>query len=235
MGTPKAAKRPAPKKVPKKKRAPKAMSGQQQDKLQETRDRKMTSVTQALKDGKIDTGDFATPEKGVLDPTDFDKFEVENRPTMTEVQRISKIICEHLDEHYSSGGKYEWVTGFFLEKDPRANGQGRYQALTTEMIGPAWSTQLQHELGLTIYNGALCWNGRGTFERHIICVKTKVLQQRQLVAKEEAMNQQLSQPEQVGNERMGALEVKEETKRVPLQPGKPGDGLEDEGGTVNTD
>jgi hypothetical protein len=50
---------------------------------------------------------------------------------------------------------------------------------------------------------------------------------RQLTAKEEAMNQQLSQPEQVGEERMGRLEVKETVKRVPLTPGKPGDGLEE--------
>ena len=235
MATAKAAKRPAPKKAPKKKRAPKALSGQQKDAINSAEDRKLMSTTQKLKDGKIDHGDSADPERGVLDPTDFDKFVAESRPTMNETQRISKVICEHLDEHYSKGGKYQWVCGFFLEKDPRANGEGKYQALTTEMIGPAWSTQLQHELGLTNYNGALCWSGRGTFERHIICVKTKQLQRRQHVAQEEAMNQQLSQPESVGGERVGALEVTEKTKKVPLMPGKPGDGLEDEGGTVNTD
>lgn len=236
MGTPKAVKKkPAPKKAPaKKKRAPRGLSTVQKDAIDSAEDRNLTSVTQKLKDGKIDTGDFATPERGVLDPTEFDKFEIEHKPTMTEVQRIQKIICEHLDEYYSRGGKYQWVCGFFLETDPRANGEGKYQALTTEMIGPAWSTQLTHELGLTIYNGALCWNGRGTFERHIICVKTKQLQERQILAQEEAMNQQLSQPEPVSKERVGRLEVTEETKKVPLYPG--GDGKNDEeSGTVNPD
>ena len=211
----------------KKKRAPAALSGLQQDKVQETRDRKMTSIPQALKDGKIDTGDFATPEKGVLDPNDFEKFEVEHRPTMTEVQRIQKIICEHLDEYYSRGGKFQWVCGFFLEKDPRATGSGKYQALTVEMIGPAWSTQLQHELGLTEFNGALCWNGRGTFERHIICVKTKQLQERQLLANEEAMNEQLRQPDTSANMKTGRIEVTETTKRLPLKH-PVGDGSDEE-------
>lgn len=221
------------KKPTKQQRAPAALSGLQADKVQETRDRKMTSVPQALKDGKIDHGDSASPERGVLNPEDFDKFTIENRPTLNETQRISKIICEHLDEHYSRDGKYQWTCGFFAEKDPRAKGQGKYQALTTEMIGPAWSTQLQHELGLTEYEGALCWNGRGSFERHIICVKTKQLQERQLLATEEAMNQQLRHPEAVADERVGRLEVKEKTTRVPLAPGRDGD--ENEGGTVNTD
>ena len=229
MGTPKAAKRPAPKKktTPKKKRVPKGLSTIQQDAVQGAEDRKLVSVTQQLKDGKIDTGDFATPEKGVLDPSDFDKFEIETRTTMNETQRLSKVICEHLNEYYSRNGKYEWSCGFFLEKDPRAQGKDGFQALTTEMIGDAWSTQLTHELGLTNYEGALCWNGRGTFERHIICVKTKQLQTRQLTAKEEAMNQQLSQPEPVSKERVGRLEVTETVKKVPLMPGKPGDGLDE--------
>jgi hypothetical protein len=225
--TPKRRPKPSGKPIQKKKRAPKGMTGPQKDALASAEDRKLTSVTQKLKDGKIDHGDAASPERGVLDPADFEKFEIETRPTMNETQRISKVICEHLDEHYSRGGKFKWTCGYFLETDPRANGDGGFQALTTEMIGDAWSTQLTHELGLTIYNGALCWSGRGTFERHIICVKTKELQMRQLTAKEEAMNQQLSQPEQVGEERMGRLEVKETVKRVPLTPGKPGDGLEE--------
>jgi hypothetical protein len=233
MAAPKAAKKfPAPK-TTKKKKAPAALSGTQADALQSTRDRKMTSIPQALKDGKIDTGNFASPEKGVLDPRDFDKFEVEHRPNMTETQRIAKIICEHLDEHYSAGGKYQWVCGFFTETDPRSKGESKYQALTTEMVGPAWSQQLTHELGLTVYEGALCWNGRGTFERHIICVKTKQLQQRQLLAKEEAMNQQLSQPE-VDKAKVGRLEVKETVKKLPLIPGR--DGIEElESGAVNPD
>jgi hypothetical protein len=228
MGTPKKAKRPAPKKTTaKKKRAPKGMTTVQQDALASAEDRKLTSVTQKLKDGKVDHGGAADPERGVLDPLEFEKFEIETRPTMNETQRLSKVICEHLNEYYSRGGKFTWTCGFFLESDPRANGEGGFQALTTEMIGDAWSTQLTHELGLTNYNGALCWSGRGTFERHIICVKTKELQTRQLLATEEAMNQQLSQPEQVGDERMGRMEVKETVKKVPLTPGKPGDGLDE--------
>ena len=66
------------------------------------------------------------------------------------------------------------------------------------------------------------------FERHVICVKTKQLQMRQLLANEEAMNQQLSQPEPVSKERVGRLEVTETVKKVPLYPGGDGDTETDE-------
>jgi len=220
--------------APKKTRQPKSLSGAQQDALQAARDQKLTSVTQALKDGKIDHGDAASPTRGVLDPAEFDKFEIENRPTMNETQRLSKVICEHLNEHHNPTGEYEWTIGFFVPEDPRANGGDGFKTLTTEAIGEAWSTQLQAELGLTIFNGALCWNGRGTFERHIICVKTKQLQERQILAKEESMQQQFRQPESVAGERMNRLKITEKVKKLPVMPVKE-DGNSNDGGTINAD
>ena len=217
---------------PKRKKAPAGMTGAQKDAVQNIEDRKLTSVTQQLKDGKIDHGDIAdpSPTKGVLDPESFDKFSHEFRQTGSETQRMSTVICEHLDEHYSSGGRYEWTTGFFLETDPRAAGADGWQALTREMIGPAWSSQLQHELGLTEYNGALCWSGRGTFERHVICVKTKQLQGRQLQAIAEASNQMVSRPVEVGGREMGRLEIDEKVTRerlVSVRDGESVDGVQD--------
>jgi hypothetical protein len=204
------------------------MSGAQKDAVQDVQDRKLASVPQALKDGKIDHGDIAdpSPHKGVLDPESFDKFSHEFRQTGSETQRMSQVICEHLDEHYSSGGRYEWTTGFFLETDPRASGADGWQALNREMIGPTWSSQLQHELGLTEYNGALCWNGRGTFERHIICVKTTQLQARQLQAIAEASQHMVSQPPEVGGKEVGRLEIDEKVTRERLVPGRDGDSME---------
>ena len=233
---------PAAKKKPgpKKKRQPAALSGTQQDAINSMRDRNLDSLPQKLKDGKTDPGDSADPSPGrgthgdgLLNPEEFEKFTIANRPTMNETQRISKIICEHLDEFYSRGGKFQWTCSFFLQTDPRANGAKGFQALTTEMIGEAWSTQLQHELGLTVFNGALCWNGRGTFERHIICVKTKQLQERQLIAEEETSKQQLRHPEAVAGERMGRMEVTEKVQKLPLVPVSQ-DGNPNDGGTQHT-
>ena len=213
---------------PKAKRAPAGMSGAQKDAVQDIRDRKLTSVTEQLKDGKIDHGDSAdpSPTRGVLNPESFDKFSHEFRQTGSETQRISTVICEHLDEHYSAGGKYEWTSGFFLETDPRAAGSDGWQPLTKTMIGTSWSSQLQHELGLTDYNGALCWNGRGTFERHIICVKTKQLQERQLQAIAEASQQMVGQPIEAGSAEVGRLEINEKVTRERLVSVRDGESVE---------
>jgi hypothetical protein len=227
--------------APKKKRAPAGLSGTQNDAIQSMRDRNLDSLPGKLKRGEIDPGDSADPTPGrgtfgdgVLDPEEFEKFTIANRPAMNETQRISKIICEHLNEFYSRNGKFQWTCGFFPPTDPRAAKGDGFQPLTTEMIGEAWSTQLQVELGLTVFNGALCWNGRGTFERHIICVKTKQLQERQLLAKEEASKQQLRHPEAVAGERMGRMEVTERTTKLPLVPVSQ-DGNPNDGGTLTPD
>ncbi len=213
---------------PKPKKAPAGMTGAQKDAVQDITDRKLTSVPQQLKDGKIDHGDIAdpSPHKGVLDPEAFDKFSHEFRQTGSETQRMDTVICEHLNEHYSSGGKYQWTTGFFLETDPRAAGADHWQPLTEEMIGPAWSSQLRHELGLTVYNGALCWNGRGTLERHIICVKTKQLQERQLQEIAEASKQMVSRPVEVGGKEVGRMEIDEKVTRERLVSVRDGESME---------
>lgn len=215
------------------KRKPAALSTVQQDAVQSVRDRKLDSVTEKLKTGKIDHGSAASPTKGVLDPREFDKFEVETRATLTETQRIQKVIVEHLNEEYSRGGKYQWTCGFFLETDARAKGESGYKALTEEMVGKAWSTQLRSELGLTIYNGALCWNGRGTFERHIICVKTKQLQKRQILANEEASMQALTQLDVTADGKKNRFDIKEKVKKLPVIPmNEPQDGQSVESGTM---
>lgn len=213
---------------PKPKKAPAGMSGAQEDAVQDVRDRKLTSVTQQLRDGKIDHGDIAdpSPTKGVLDPEAFDKFSHEFRQTGSETQRISTVICEHLNENFSRGGKYQWESGFFLETDPRSQGADGWQPLTAEMIGSAWSSQLQHELGLTDYNGALCWSGRGTFERHIICVKTKQLQERQLQTIAEASQQMISGSATVGDAEVGRLKIKEKVTRERLVAMRDGESIE---------
>jgi len=206
--------------VKKKKKVPAAMSTVQKDALQSADDRKLTSLSQKIKDGKVDHGDAADPSpgRGVLDPEKFDDFNHEFRATGSETQRMAKVICEHLDEYYSRNGKYQWTTGWFLETDPRSQGTEGWQALTPAMIGEAWSTQLQRELGLTVYNGALCWNGRGTTERHIVCVKTKQLQAKQLESMAESAEGAIRQPEKVAGKDVGTLEVTEEIKRLPLVP-----------------
>lgn len=221
---PKAAKNRKPQNPPKrKKRAPAGMTGAQKDAVADMHDRKLASVPQAMKDGKVDPGAAADPIQGVLDPRAYDAFEADHKSTGSETKRISTVICEHLNEHHSRGGEYQWVSGFFLETDSRSQGDEGWQGLTTEALGPAWSTQLQRELGLTEYNGALCWNGRGTTERHVICVKTKQLQQRQLEAKAEASEQMISQPSQVDGKEVGTLQVTEEVKKLPVVPVRDGD------------
>ncbi len=211
----------AKKKIAKrKKKAPAGMTGVQRDAVADMHEKKLASVPQALKDGSIDHADAADPSegRGVLDPEKFDEFSHEFRATGSETQRIAKVICAHLDEHYSAGGRYTWEAGFFLETDPRSQGAEGHQVLNRKMIGDAWSEQLQHELGLTEYEGALCWMGRGTTERHIICVKTTQLQERQLQATAEASQHMISQPEGVGGKNKPLLEIDETVKKLPLVP-----------------
>ena len=209
---------------PRKKKAPQGMTTVQQDAVQDMKDKKLSSVPAAMERGEIDPGaDVADPQRGVLDPAAFDDFEAEYKSTGSETKRIKTVICEHLDKEYSRGGKDKWTAGFFLETDPRSQGEGRWTALTPQMIGSVWCTQFQRELGLTLYNGALCWNGRGTTERHIVCVKTIELQQRQLEAKAEAANQLISQPDPVDGKAVGTLEVAEKVKKLPVVPVRDGD------------
>jgi len=216
-------------------RVPAAMAGVQKDALQDARDQKLTSVSQALKDGKIDHGESARPGKGggVLDPREFEKFEVAVRAHKTETQRLATVIKTHLDKDHNPRGDADWQVAFFLESDPRSKGVSGHQVLTKEALGSAWHKQLQHELGLTEYNGALCWNGRGTVERHIICVKTKELQMRQLLAAEEHSRQSVRQPGQVAGKNVGRLEVTEKVRKLPLIP--VGDGTKDQGDASMTD
>lgn len=216
---PKAAKHRQPKHPPKTKKKPAGMTGRQKDAVQDIHDKKLASVPQALKDGKIDHGDAADPNRGVLDPKAFDDFSHEYRAVGSETKRIEKVICEHLNEYHNPNGEYQWTCGFFLENDPRSQGSAGHQVLTEKALGPAWSTQLRRELGLTVYEGALCWNGRGMHERHIICVKTKQLQQRQLDAAAEAAESMVKQPEGVGPAGSGRLEVTEKVRKLPLVPG----------------
>ena len=194
----------------------------QKDALQKIRDQKKTSVPQALRDGKIDHGDAASPTRGVLDPYDFDKFDAEFRSTGAETVRLEKIIQEFLNANYggSPDDPRTWEVGFFLEKDPRSQGAKGYKVLQVEMLGDAWSDELQHESGLTNYEGAVTWNGRGTYERHIVCVKTTQLAERQQAAKDKRLEDAMKhrQPDSVAGEVTGPLQVTETQKKQPLIP-----------------
>lgn len=198
------------------------MTGTQTDALQKIRDQKKTSVPQALKDQKIDHGATADRNQGVLDPYEFDKFEAEYRTSATETTRLEGIIKEFLNKNY--GGDPDnprtWEVGFFLEKDPRSQGAKGYKVLQVDMLGEAWSSQLQHEAGLKNYEGAVAWYGRGTVERHIICVKTTELAKRQQAAKDARLEDSMKhrQPKSVAGEETGPLQVTETHKKLPLIP-----------------
>lgn len=198
------------------------MTGTQKDALQKIRDQKKTSIPQALKDGKIDHGASADRNQGVLDPYEFDKFNAEYHSTKIETERLEGIIKEFLNKNY--GGNPDdprtWEVGFFLEKDPRSQGAKGYQVLQVGMLGETWSDQLQHEAGLKDYEGAVAWYGRGTVERHIICVKTTELAKRQQVAKDKRLEDAMKhrQPTNVAGEETGPLEVTETFKKLPLVP-----------------
>jgi len=197
-------------------------TGVQKDSLQKIRDQKKTSIPQALKDQKIDPGASADRNQGVLDPYEFDKFNAEFHSTKVETERLEGIIKEFLNKNY--GGDPDdprtWEVGFFLEKDPRSQGEKGYQALQVHMLGDTWSSQLQHEAGLKNYEGAVAWYGRGTVERHIICVKTTELAKRQQAAKDVRVENALKhrQPSSVAGEATGPLEVTETLKKLPLIP-----------------
>lgn len=194
---------------------PEKLSGAQKDALQKLRDKKQTSVPQQLADGKIDPG------KAMLNPEDFDKFDAEYRSHGAEGMRIKAIIVEHLNENFpgSKEEPYTWDIGLFLEKDPRSQGAKGFKVLQVEMLGTWWSTQLQHEAGLDNFEGAVTWNGRGTFERHIICVKTKQLRRRQQSAKTARLKEQMQQqPQSVAGERVRPVEVKETHTKLPVIP-----------------
>ena len=197
-------------------------TGVQKDALQKIRDQKKTSIPQALKDGKIDHGASADRLQGVLDPYAFDKFNAEFHSTKIEGERIEGIIKEFLNKNH--GGDPDdprtWEVGFFLEKDPRSQGAKGYQVLQVDMLGDTWSKQLQHEAGLKNYEGAVAWYGRGTVERHIICVKTTELAKRQQAAKDVRVENAMKhrQPNSVAGEATGPLEVTETFKKLPLVP-----------------
>lgn len=186
------------------------MSGVQKDKLQKLRDEKKTSIPQATKDGKIDSS--------LLDPEEFDKFDAEYRAYGAETQRIRDIIKEFLDDHYpgSKEEPYTWDCGFFLEKDPRSQGAKGWKVLQVEMLGPWWSVQLQHEAGLSNHEGAVTWNGRGTYERHIICVKTQQLQRRQQAAKTARLQEQTKQQVQSVAGEKSEMTITETQKKMPV-------------------
>lgn len=202
--------------------ADKKITGVQKDSLQKLRDQKKTSIPQALKDQKIDPGASADRNQGVLDPYEFDKFNAEYASTSVETSRLEEIIQGFLNKNY--GGNPDdprtWEVGFFLEKDPRSQGAKGYKVLQVDMLGDTWSSQLQHEAGLKDYEGAVAWYGRGTVERHIVCVKTTELAKRQQAAKDTRLEDAMKhrQPYNVAGEVTGPLEVTETHKKLPLIP-----------------
>jgi hypothetical protein len=205
---------------------PEKLTGAQKDALQKIRDEKKAAVTPMVEDG-------AVSDPAVLDPEEFDKFEAEYRTYGAETERIEAILKEHLNEFFSHNGKYSWEVGFFLEKDPRANGAKGYKILQTQMLGPLWSKQLAYEANLDEYQGAVTWNGRGAYERHIVCVKTTQLHDRQQAAKGKRLEEQMKavQGQSVAGEKSEMIIEETHTKKplIPLE-GKP----PEEGSAVET-
>jgi hypothetical protein len=173
------------------------------------------------------------PEKvrsGALDPSKFDVDDIDLlRPLKAESLRIEAALAPLLNKHYGRG-KYEFAVSFWLEGAPETQGVGGYQVLTPESIREIWTEELKKSIGLHEYNGAVCWAGRGRFDRHILCVKTTNLRARQFDAKEKQLTDQFAELEtQVDQEGVstGPMTITEDVKRVPLHA-DPGAVLDDD-------
>lgn len=182
-----------------------ALIGTPEDTPQNIEDRHMDAV--AGVEGKV--------MKGLLDPTDFDLRDIETlRPFAAETERISKIVTELLDKHFSRGGKYKWEVGFFLPGDPACNGVGGWKVLSPASLGPYWTNEFRATAGLHDWEGAVCWAGRGRMDRHVLCVMTtKLRQDLRTLHDKRTMDQfkELNAPE--GSE---GVETTEEQIKVPL-------------------
>jgi hypothetical protein len=181
------------------------MTGAQKDKLD-----KMQS------EGKMSPNVMA--KEGLLNPADWDEFDLDVRPYGSEMQRIASGLQELLDEHFSRNGKYQWRVGFFIEGDPRIQGQDGWRPLRREQLGEIWTDTLQRRLGLHEYEGAICWGGRGMFERHVVCVITRQHQVDLRNFQERQHESLLQAPPSVAGERVD-LSVTEKAHKLPVTAG----------------
>lgn len=195
----------------------KNMTTTQQDKLQELRDKKLDSVPVKVKTGQLDPTDFDIDDQLLL------------RPVHSETNRLKKIIVDLLNANFSRGGKYSWDAGFFLPGSPQTGGHNGWKVLQKEMLGDTYSDQLAFEAGLHIFEGAVAWSGRGVNERHIVCVKTEQLRDRQRAARDARVQEQFDQPATPEGVR-AEFTATEERKMVPLYPGGDDSGSDEESG-----
>jgi len=188
----------------------------QADKLQKMRDDGLASIPVKV-------------QAGLLNPEEFDlEFEDLQRKYGAESDRITEILVNFLNENFSRGGKYSWVVGFYLVGSPQTRGDGGWKVLQRSMLGENWNDMIQAEAGLHVFEGAICWAGRGMFERHIITVKTTKLVETQMHMHDVQLKSMLSAPESVAGEE-SHLDVKEENLQVPMVP------IDDESGSDDQD
>ena len=176
----------------------------QKDRLQKMRDEGKASLQVQAEDGQ-------------LNPEAFTKYDETVRPYGAETDRIAALLLDFLNEFHSKNGKYTWELGFYLEGAKQTRGVGGWQVLTRAALGPLWTVEIQRQAGLHIHDGAMCWAGRGMFERHIICVKTTELRERQEAAKEARIQSMLRQPDSVVGQD-AELTVDEKVRHIPLNP-----------------
>jgi hypothetical protein len=157
-------------------------------------------------------------QDGLLNPEVWDEFDLDARPYGSEMQRISKGLQEVLNEHFSQGGKYSWRCGFFVEGDPRITGLDGWRPLQRQQLGQVWSEELQRQLGLHEYEGAICWGGRGMFERHIVCVITEQHRVKLMEYQTRQHEQMLNQPDSIAGEQVEAT-VTEQSRKFPVSAG----------------
>jgi hypothetical protein len=179
------------------------------DKLREIQNKNLDSIPVKVKSGELD------PEAVKI--SDLDLL----RPIKAETLRIAAILEPLLDEHYSRGGRYKWNISFWKPGDPATLGVGGYQLLQVHMLSKIWTPELQAAAGLHEYEGAVCWAGRGRFDRHVICAKTTDLRARQFDAKEKRLQQQFESVEapEVPGARVGKVEINETVTKVPIHTG----------------
>jgi hypothetical protein len=186
------------------------------DKLREIQDKHLDSIPAKVKAGELDPEAISIEDHELL------------RPVKAETLRIAQILEPLLNEHYSRGGKYKWAVSFWKEGAPETLGVGGFQVLQISMLSKIWTKELQAAAGLHEHNGAVCWAGRGRFDRHVICAKTTDLRERQYAAQEKHLQEQfdsVAPPDDQPGVRVGNVEINETVTKAPLQMGPVSDSL----------
>lgn len=186
------------------------------DKLREIQNKHLDSIPAKVKAGELDPEAISIEDHELL------------RPVKAETLRIKAIIEPLLNEHYSRGGKYKWDVTFWTPGAPETLGVGGYQLLQASMLSKIWTKELQAAAGLHEFEGAVCWAGRGRFDRHVLCAKTTELIERQDAAQEQHLQEQFASiqaPEDQAGVRVGNVEINETVTKVPVHAGPASESL----------